>query len=82
MDKKELFNKIKESDFLVSDICSENIILGLKYDAWTMFFPKITFICSKEDIIRANWVSYILHKEIIVKPDYTKKIFKALKNFY
>lgn len=80
MDEKELFTKIKDSDYLISDICAENIILGLKYDAWTMFFPKITFICSKKDMLRAKWFSYILHKEIIVNPDYTNKIFKAYNN--
>lgn len=70
---ENLRNRIKSSDFLVSDDSCTHRLIGLRYDSKTMDEPEITIICSRYEMAAAKQIAFTLGKRI-----YTKSIVSAM----
>lgn len=80
MNSELLYQKINESDFLVSDSYTTHRLVGLKYDFKTMLAPKISLICTRQDMVLAKYYAFSLNKWIVVNSDYSARLFRKYSN--
>ncbi len=80
MNSNLLYQRIKESDFLVSDSYTTHRLVGLKYDFKTMLAPKVSLICTRQDMALAKWYAFSLNKWIVTNQDYSARLFSKYCN--
>ena len=71
-----LRNKIKSSDFLVSDDSCTHRLVGLRYDSKTMSEPEITIICARHEMAVAKQIAFSLGKRIYLKSEFSAMLFR------
>ncbi len=74
--KSELYEKIKASDFLISDKSGTHRLVGLFYDKETMYAPKITLICMRHEVAAAKQIAFSLGKAIYADDELSASLFR------
>ena len=74
--ESELSEKIKESDFLISDAKCVHRMVGVKYNHKTMRRPKITFTAMRHEMILAKQIVFKLGKKIFYDGNFSASLFK------
>ncbi len=74
--KSELYEKIKASDFLISDKSGTHRLAGLFYDKETMYAPKITLICMRHEVAAAKQIAFSLGKAIYADDELSASLFR------
>ena len=77
---ENLRNKIKSSDFLVSDYNCTHRLVGLRYDSKTMHEPKITIVCARYEMAAAKQIAFSLGKRIYQKSEFSAMLFHNYSN--
>ena len=72
---RDLREKIKNSDFLVTDDKSVHRLVGLKFCEKTDLAPSITCICMRHEMVCAKQIAFSLGKKIYYRSDYSAKLF-------
>ena len=70
-----LSNKIKSSDFLISDDSCTHRLVGLRYDSQTMQEPEITIVCARHEMAAAKQIAFSLGKRIYQKSALSAMLF-------
>lgn len=73
----KLFQKIKSSDFLLSDEKCIHHIVGLRYNNKTMSEPEVTLICMRHELATAKQIAYSLGKQIFKNEKLSANIFSG-----
>ena len=74
--ENRIANKIKISDFLVSDNKCTHRLIGLRYDHKTMSEPEITIICNRDEMAVAKKIAFDFGKKIYHKTDLSAQLIK------
>lgn len=77
---ENLRNRIKSSDFLVSDDSCTHRLIGLRYDSKTMSEPEITIICARHEMATAKQIAFTLGKRIYTKSKVSAMFFHNYTN--
>lgn len=77
---ENLRNRIKSSDFLVSDDNCTHRLIGLRYDSKTMSEPEITIVCSRHEMATAKQIAFTLGKRIYTKSKVSAMLFHNYTN--
>lgn len=72
---ENLRNRIKNSDFLVSDDNCIHRLIGLRYDSKTMSEPEITIVCSRHEMAAAKQIAFTFGKRIYTKSKVSAMLF-------
>ena len=72
---ENLRNRIKNSDFLVSDDNCIHRLIGLRYDSKTMSEPEITIVCARHEMAAAKQIAFTLGKRIFQKSEVSARLF-------
>lgn len=70
-----LRDKIKASDFLISDDNCTHRLVGLRYDCKTMHEPEITIVCARHEMATAKQIAFSLGKRIYQKSALSAMLF-------
>ena len=70
-----LRDKIKASDFLISDDNCTHRLVGLRYDSKTMNEPEITIVCSRHEMAAAKQIAFTFGKRIYTKSKVSAMLF-------
>ncbi len=76
---RDLREKIKNSDFLVTDDKGVHRLVGLKFCEKTDLAPSITFICMRHEMVCAKQIAFSFGKKIYYSSDYSAKLFSYSK---
>lgn len=74
--QSDLRNKIKESDFLITDDSGTHRIIGIKYDYRSDFPPSITCVCMRHEITTARQLAFELGKKLYYDSNASARLFK------
>ncbi len=77
---ENLRNRIKSSDFLVSDDNCTHRLIGLRYDSKTMSEPEITIVCARHEMATAKQIAFTLGKRIYTKSKVSAMLFHNYTN--
>lgn len=72
----ELYEKIKKSDFLITDSTETHRLAGLFYDGHKMHAPQVTMICMRSEVALAKKYAFELGKKVIADDEFSKVIFR------
>ena len=76
---RDLREKIKNSDFLVTDDKGVHRLVGLKFCEKTDLAPSITCICMRHEMVCAKQIAFSFGKKIYYSSDYSAKLFSYSK---
>ena len=74
--ENEIREKIKISDFLISDDKCTHRLIGLRYDAKTMLEPEITLICYRYEMAVAKKLAFNFGKKIYHTTDLSVQLVR------
>ena len=71
-----LCEKIKESDFLVTDASGTHRLIGLKYVPSLMDAPVITCVCMRHEMVLAKKLAFENNKSFFYNTEASAMLFK------
>ncbi len=70
-----IYEKIKASDFLISDEYSIHRLVGLRYDSNWMKAPEVSFVCLHTEMALAKYYTFLNAKKIFRNGPLSARLF-------